>query len=263
MAEAGRFAGRVALVTGAGSGIGAAAARLLAGAGAVVHCADRDLAATELTVDSIAATGGEAFALRLDVTDEGQWEATLRRVLERSGRLDLLVNSAGVSFAAPLEETPLADWRVVLSVNLDGVFLGVKHALRAMAAGGGAIVNVSSASGIRPAAGAAAYSASKAAVGMLTRVAAKECRDRRLPVRVNAVSPAGVKTPMWTSQPFFQELVAQHGSEEAAFRALEASPGSGRFAEAEDVARAILFLASDEAALINGVELPVDSAFVL
>lgn len=263
LTEPGRFAGRVALVTGAGSGIGAATARLLAGQGAVVHCADRELAATERVAEEIGAAGGSAFPVLLDVTDEGQWEAALRQLLARSGRLDLLVNSAGLSFAAPLEQTPLADWRLVLSVNLDGVFLGVKHGLLAMSASGGAIVNVSSASGIRPAAGAAAYSASKAAVGMLTRVAAKECRERGLPVRVNAVSPAGVKTPMWTRLPFFQALVAQHGSEEAAFQALEAAPGGGRFAEPADVARAIAFLASDEAARINGVELPVDSGWVL
>lgn len=263
MAEPGAFAGRVALVTGAGSGIGAATARLLAVRGAAVHCADRDLAAVERVAEEIAAAGGSAFPVQLDVTEEGQWQAALQQLLARSGRLDLLVNSAGVSFAAPLEETPLVDWRLVLSVNLDGVFLGVKHGLLAMAATGGAIVNVSSASGIRAAAGAAAYSASKAAVGMLTRVAAKECRERGLPVRVNAVSPAGVKTAMWTRLPSFQALVAQHGSEEAAFQALEAGPGGGRFAEPEEVARAILFLASDEAVRINGVELPVDSAWLL
>ncbi|NIQ81710.1 MAG: SDR family NAD(P)-dependent oxidoreductase, partial [Anaerolineae bacterium] len=106
-------------------------------------------------------------------------------------------------------------WRRVLATNLDGTFLAIKHGVRAMRDAGGAIVVVGSASGIRPAAGATAYSTSKAAVSMLVRAAAKECREGKLPIRINVVSPAGVRTPMWRAMPFFQDLIRQHGSEDA------------------------------------------------
>ncbi|HSR14647.1 MAG TPA: SDR family oxidoreductase, partial [Gemmatimonadales bacterium] len=126
---------------------------------------------------------------------------------------------------------------------------------------GGAIVLVGSASGIRPAAGAAAYSASKAAAAMLARTAAKECREAGIPVRINVVSPGGVKTPLWRSVPFFQDTVERLGSEEAAFAAMA---GSGPpFATAEEVARVIAFLVSPAASQITGVELPVDGGYVL
>jgi len=131
------------------------------------------------------------------VTQEDEWEATIQRILAASGRLDILVNSAGISHAAALSDMTLADWRRVFAVNLDAIFLGTKHALRAMTpVGSGRIVNVASASGIRAASGASAYSTSKAAVGMFTCAAAKECRDRGLRITINAVAPAAVRTPM-------------------------------------------------------------------
>lgn len=254
-----RFAGRVALVTGAGSGIGRAAARQLAAEGAAVVCADLDEAGARAAAE---AGGPSASPQRLDVTDEASWEAAVARVLDAHGRLDVLVHSAGVSAGAPLAEMALAEWRRVLAVNLDGAFLGTKHALRAMRAGGGSIVHVASASGVRAAAGAAAYSASKAGLCMLAKAAAKECREQGVAVRVNTVCPAGVKTPMWTSMPFFRDLVERLGSEDAAFASLEAGPG-GRFAEPADVVAAVLFLASDEARFVTGVDLLVDGGYVL
>lgn len=245
--------GRVTLVTGAASGIGRATAELLASRGAVVHRAD--LEPTE---------GG----LLLDVRKEEDWEEAVEAILGEHGRLDILVHSAGISAASPLAETTLEAWRRVLATNLDGSFLAVKHGLRAMTADGreegdaGAIVLVGSASGIRPSAGAAAYSTSKAGVGMLVRAAAKECREAGLPVRINAVSPAGVKTPMWSTMPFFRDLVEEHGSEEAAFAALEEA-GGDRFAGPGDIARIIAFLASDAAGEVNGAELPVDGGYTV
>ena len=152
----------------------------------------------------------------------------------------------------------------MFAVNVDGFFLGTKHAIRVMTpAGGGVIVNVSSAAGIRPATGASAYSTSKAAVGMLTRAAAKECRERGLAIRINAVAPAGVRTPLWRSMRLFQDLVAQHGSEQAAFQVLAASNPSRRFAEPVEIAEAILYLASDNAAMITGIEMPIDEGYLL
>jgi len=251
---------RVALVTGAASGIGAACARLLAAEGARVVCADLDGAGAQAVAGGIA-SGVPTTGVRLDVREEGDWDAAIGALLRDHGQLDVLVHCAGISAASPLEETSLEEWRRVLGVNLDGTFLAIRHGLRAMGERGGAMVVIGSASGIRPAAGAAAYSTSKAAVAMLVRTAAKECRAAGRPVRINLVSPAGVRTPMWRTMPFFRQLIAEQGSEEAAFAALEA--GGGPLAEPEDVARAVLYLVSDEARHVTGVELPLDGGYTL
>jgi NAD(P)-dependent dehydrogenase (short-subunit alcohol dehydrogenase family) len=261
--DSGRLTGRVALVTGAASGIGQEAARQFAAEGAAVCCADLNEPKAETTAGSIALLGQQASAHRLDVCVEADWEELVRQILADRGRLDVLVNCAGVSAAAPLTETSFADWRRVLSVNLDGAFLATKHGIRAMRAVGGSIVHVSSASGVKAAAGACAYSASKAGLCMLSRAAAKECRDQGIPVRVNTVCPGGVKTPMWTTMPFFRELVEKAGSEEAAFESMAGSVPGGRFSEPADIVHAILFLASDESRFVTGVDLLVDGGYVL
>lgn len=255
------FQGRRALVTGAGSGIGAAAARLLAARGAVVFASD---------LEPPMAAGGKAegssesstHGLRLDVRREVDWEKAVRVVRDQAGGLDVLVHAAGITAASPLTETGLSDWRRVLETNLDGTFLALKHGVAAMRERGGAIVVIGSASGIRASSGAATYSTSKAAVAALVRAAAKECRDAGIPVRINTLSPAGVKTPIWRSMPFFRDLVEEHGTEEAAFAAME-EVGGGRFAEPEEIAECALFLVSDAASRITGVEVPVDDGYVL
>lgn len=251
------FQGRSALVAGAASGIGAAVARRLASLGAQVFCADLDADGAR----EVARQLEGSVALALDATDEPSWEAAVSAVAA-SGRLDVLVNCVGITAGSPLVETSLAEWRRVLATNLDGAFLGTKHAIRAMGPGGGSIVHVGSASGIRAAAGAAAYSTSKAALKMLVSVAAKECRAAGLPIRINVVSPAGVKTPLWRSMASFRDLVRTTGSEEAAFDAMEKG-GGGPFSSAEDVARVVCFVASDDARHVNGVDLPADDGYVL
>ena len=149
-----------------------------------------------------------------------------------------------------------------MAVNLDGIFLGTRAAILAMRRRpeGGSIINVSSASGLKASPGASAYSTSKAAVCMFTKAVAKECLECGDPIRLNTVCPGGVRTPLWKKMPFFQDLMTKHGSEEAAFRAMEQAR---RFAEPEEIARAILYLASDEARAITGTDLIIDGGHTL
>ncbi len=255
---AGRIAGKIAMVTGAASGIGRAAALLFAREGARVAVADIDLAFAQTAADEITNEGSEAVAFQLDVTEESQWQSAVRDVLNRWGRLDILINNAGISFAKPVEEMTLEEWRRVMAVNLDGVFLGTKHAAKAMREGG-SIVNVASASGIKAGATASAYSSSKAAVRMFSKVAALELAERG--IRVNSVSPGGVMTPMWEEMEFWQDLKKQAGSESAAWRAMAEGVPLKRFAGVEEIARAILYLASDESSFVTATDLVIDGGY--
>jgi NAD(P)-dependent dehydrogenase (short-subunit alcohol dehydrogenase family) len=259
----GRVDSKIALVTGAGSGIGRATAILLAREGATVVVSDINQTAAERVAAEIRDTGGSAEGVRLDVADESAWLATVGGVLGRSQRLDVLVNNAGLSFAKAVAETTVEQWRRILGVNLDGVFLGTKHAIRAMRSrGGGSIINVASVSGITPFAEASAYGASKAAVRHFSKVAAIECADAGTGIRVNVVTPGGVKTPMWESMGFFQTLVAEQGGTDQAFAAMAGTAASDRFSSPEEIARTILYLASDESAHLTGVELVIAQGHV-
>lgn len=246
-----RFTDRIALVTGAASGIGLATARRLAEDGvARLVLVDRDevaLGKVDLPCPVIRAAG--------DVRDELFWAA-----LDLDG-LDLAVVNAGVAGAAPIVEHSLAEWRRILEVNLDGAFLTLRAAMRAMQVGGGAIVAVSSAAGLKPEPGVAAYGASKAALLHLARVAAKEGAGRR--IRVNAIAPAGVETPVWDAVPMFAERARAIGRD-AAFAELAAmATPLGRYAKPEEIAEQIAFLLSDAAATITGATLVSDGGYLL
>ncbi len=253
-----RMLGKVALVTGAASGIGKATARRLVAEGARVALADVNERELAKVADAICAGGGKGIALRLDVSSEPDWQAVMARILADWGRLDISVNCAGISFAQPISELNLADWRRVMGTNLDGVFLGTKHALQAMKTGGGCIINIASAAGIKPVSGNAAYGTSKAAIRFFTRIAALEGAPRN--IRVNSISPGAVATPMWESTDLWPKEVAEMDGQDAALRVLVRERG---FAEPEEVAAAVLFLAGDDARHITGADLPVDGGFAI
>jgi len=257
-----KLTGKIALVSGSASGIGKAAACLLAREGARVLATDSDAAGAAQTSREITASGGLAQPYRLDVTSESDWEKAVAATLDTWGHLDILVESAGISFARPVTETTLEEWRRVMAVNLDGVFLGAKHAARAMRADrGGSIVIVSSASGVKAAPGASAYCASKAAVQLFAKTMALEMSKDAPCVRVNTVLPAAVQTPLWRQMEFFQDLLRQHGSEEAVWREWAKTSPLGRVAQPQDVAQLILFLASDDASYITAAAIPVDGGY--
>ncbi len=255
------------MITGAASGIGQATALRLSSQGAKVALADRDEKGVERLAGTIVDQGGQALAIGLDVTDEPAWDQAIRDLHIRWGGLDLAVLAAGISHGSTVIETDLADWRRVMSINLDGCFLGLRAAARAMRGRGTeaqpcSIVLVSSASGRKSTPGAAAYAASKAAVSMLARSAALELAGDH--IRVNAVLPGGVRTALWEAMPFFQDLMKSEGGIEGAWKAMEAqSPGPGqkRFAEPEEIADGILYLLSDQSRFATGMELVLDGGY--
>ncbi len=247
------WTGKVALVTGAASGIGAAVARAFAARGARVWVTDRDGAAAAAVAERLPGAAGR----RLDVARAEDWAAAVAAVRERDGSLDALINNAGVSSGGTLETLDLAEWRRVLSINVEGALLGIRAALPLLREARGAVVNVSSASGRRAQPGAGAYCTSKAALLMLSRVAALELAPDG--VRVSCVLPGGVKTSMWEQMPFFQQMAAEAGGPEAAFAALAADTPLGRFCEPDEVAEAVLTLAGS--AVITGAELAVDGGY--
>jgi NAD(P)-dependent dehydrogenase (short-subunit alcohol dehydrogenase family) len=250
------MSGKVALVTGAASGIGRATAQRLAAEGAKVALADLNEPEAARVVDEITKGGDEALALRLDVTSETDWQTAVVRILADWGRLDICVNCAGITFAKPITDTSLADWRRVMATNLDGVFLGTRQAMSTMKEHGGCIVNIASAAGIKPIAGNAAYGTSKAAIRFFTRIAALEGKPDG--IRVNSISPGAVATPMRESTEMWPKQVAEMGGRDAALKSLVDDPG---FAEPEEIAAAVVFLASNEARHVTGVDLPVDDGF--
>jgi NAD(P)-dependent dehydrogenase (short-subunit alcohol dehydrogenase family) len=236
---------RVAIVTGAASGIGAAVARALASEGARVALVDRDGEGAQRVASAIETLGrGDAFAVRADVTEAADVDAAFTEVDERCGRLDILVNSAGIFELAELTELPLERWQRILDVNLTAPMLLSQRAVRAMS-GGGAIVNISSIAATLGAAGSAAYCASKGGLEALTRALAVELAPRG--VRVNAVAPHAIDTPMTSGL---------RGTEIGA-RALAGIP-AGRFGAADEVAAAVLFLSGPRAAFVTGATLAVN-----
>ena len=245
----GRVSGKVALVTGAASGIGKAVAMMLAREGAHVAATDID---SEGGAATVAAIGGDARFIAHDVTDEDTWRAAIEDAVGAYGGLHILVNSAGIGFASNIEETTLEDWRRVHAVDLDSVFLGCKHAVAAIAdAGGGSIVNISSISGIIAGHNLGAYNSAKAGVRLLTKSVALHCARKGYNVRCNSVHPAFVDTPILDS------ILKRAGREEGLAKLSRQVP-LGRVGSPDDVAYGVLYLASDESGFVTGSELIID-----
>jgi len=247
-----RVADKCALVTGAASGMGAATARLLAREGAKVAVADMLEAEGRAVVAGITAAGGTAMFLKLDVTEEPQWEAAVGAVVDAWGKLDVLVNNAGISGSATNDLYDTGLWDRIMAVNARGCFLGVKYAVAAMRRnGGGSIVNLSSISGVVGQERIhCAYNASKAAVRLLTKSVAVQ--EGAAGIRVNSIHP-GLMPPMRTSgataDPVFRAKMLGHVP-------------LGRSGEVDEVAYAILFLASDESSYMTGSEMHVDGGYL-
>jgi 3(or 17)beta-hydroxysteroid dehydrogenase len=252
----GRVEGKTAIVTGAARGLGKAIAQLLAKEGANVAVADILEDVGRATVEEIKQQGGRAIFLRHDVTSEDSWAAVVKKTLSEFGKLDIMVNNAGVQLIKEIAETTLEEWRGLMSVNLDGVFLGTKYAIRAMReSGGGSIINMSSAVGIigRPD-NTAAYSASKGGVRLFTKAAAMECSKagHGYNIRVNSMHPGIIKTDM---------IAGMMAHDDEFRKTLESLHPIGFLGEPIDVANGVLYLASDEARMVTGAELVIDGGW--
>ncbi|MBV9521194.1 MAG: glucose 1-dehydrogenase [Alphaproteobacteria bacterium] len=247
---AGRLAGKAAFVTGAASGLGRATARLFAAEGAHVAIADVDVPNGRAAALDV---GAGAIFLAHDVTSEADWVRNLAAAASAFGRLDILVNNAGIGPAGTIEKTSLEQWREVHRVNLDGVFLGCKHVLPHLrAAGGGAIINMSSVAGLMGTPSLFAYGSSKTAVRQLTKSVALHCAARRDGIRCNSIHPVFVATPM------VDRMVENARIPEAARLALAAQIPLGRLGEADEVAALALYLAADESRFVTGAEFVID-----
>lgn len=252
----GQVEGKVAIVTGAAAGIGAACARTLAREGAKVVLTDIDDMAGERTAAEIRDAGGDAIFLHQDVTDEARWPNVVGEAEKRYGRLDIMVANAGIAIRVPLIEMTLADWRRQQAVNLDGVFLSIKHAVPAMQrAGGGSIVVMSSLAGLRGAAGLGAYCATKGGVRLLAKAAAVEHAHEN--IRVNSVHPGIIDTDIWRKMT--PGAAAARVNEPTDIQALSRTfVPLTRAGEAQDVAEGVLYLASPASAYMTGAELVID-----
>lgn len=254
----GQVEGKVAFITGGASGIGAACARLLASEGARVVITDLDDAAGKTLAADIVAQGGIASFVRQDVTDEAAWPEIIAGIERTYGRLDIAVANAGIAVFGPALTMSLAEFRRQNAVNIDGVFLTVKHAVPAMrrSGGGGSVIVMSSIAGLRGAANLAGYSASKGAVRLFAKSMAMECAAAGDRIRVNSVHPGIIVTPLWTKA----TTAAGSGQPGAfdPFAMAKVGVPLGVPAQAEEIANGVLFLASDASRHMTGAELVID-----
>ena len=253
MTDMGRVDGKIALVTGAAQGLGAATAVMLANEGAMVALSDIRLDGAREVADGINRDHQDcAIAIEHDVTDEAAWQKVLQQVRSDLGGLNILVNNAGIGSIGSVEDETYENWRHVHAVDLDSVFLGCKYALPIIAeSGGGSIVNISSISGIIAGHNLAAYNSAKAAVRHLSKSVALHCARAGNNIRCNSVHPVFIDTPILDG-------MARGGDRKVALQKLGRQIPLGRVGQPDDVAYAVLYLASDESKFVTGSEIKVD-----
>ena len=246
----GRVEGKVAIITGAASGMGRADAILLAQQGAKVVLADLNDTDGQAAAEEI---GENAIYLHLDVSNEENWISVIAQTVETFGGLDILVNNAGMMTLGNVVDTELDAYRKTNAVNNEGVFLGCKHAIPAMTRrGGGSIINMSSVAALHGMSFFAAYSASKGAVKALTKSVAMYCKEQNNGIRCNSIHPDGVKTPMVAKVATGKETATQEEIDEVG--------KLGNMCEPSDIANLVLYLASDESGFVTGAEMVIDNA---
>lgn len=255
----GQVQGKVALVTGGASGIGAAIAQLLAQEGASVVVTDIDEVGGPELVAGITKNGGDAVFLHQDVTSEERWIAVIAETMTRLGRLDILVSNAGIGISVPsIVDMSLADWRRQTAINLDGVFLSVKHSLPVMRkSGGGSVIIMSSLAGLRGVQGLAGYCATKGGVRLFAKAIAMECAAANDGIRVNSVHPGIIDTPIWGKLPGEAAISGRNAPIDIEQVAKLAVP-LGRAGQAADIAGGVLYLASAASRYVTGTELVID-----
>jgi 3(or 17)beta-hydroxysteroid dehydrogenase len=251
-----RMRGKSAVITGGAVGIGRACALKFAEEGAAVAVTDVDVNKGSIVAEEIRGRGGDAVFVEHDVADEAGWERVMRTVIERYKKLDVLVNNAGVALSKDVEHTTLAEWRWLMSINLEGVFLGTKHAIQTMKSNGsGSIVNLSSIEGLVGDPNLAAYNASKGGVRLLTKSAALYCAKAGYNIRVNSVHPGYIWTPM------VENFLKSQGDVAQGRKLLDSLHPIGHVGEPDDIAYGVLYLASDESRFVTGTELVIDGGY--
>ena len=251
-----RLEGKTVIVTGGASGIGRSCSLRLAAEGAAVIVTDIQDDPAEQVIAEIRAAGGDARFFKHDVTEEPAWQALLADVSASGSGLDVLVNNAGIGIGGSIVDMALEDWQRQQAINLDGVFLGVKHCIPVMRdSGGGSIINISSVAGMKGAPNLAAYNATKGGVRLFTKGVALECAHNRWNIRVNSVHPGIIDTPIWQKvNPEFHE----DGANAVDLDAMAETVPNGILGQPADIANGVLFLASDESAYMTGTELVID-----
>ncbi|MEM6681791.1 MAG: glucose 1-dehydrogenase [Pseudomonadota bacterium] len=252
---AAKLDGKVALVTGAAAGIGLEIAKVFIQHGAKVMLTDINAKALEAEA---AALGENAAWLTLDVTDEAAWKEAIAKTSETFGKLNILVNNAGISEPGTIEDTSTDLWRRIMAINLDSVFFGCREAIPALKASNepGSIINICSMSGLRPSSFISAYAASKAAVSMLTKCVALHCGNSGYPIRCNTVLPGATETPMF--ERYLDMTEASGISREDAYASFAQNHAMKRPGKPEEVAQGVLFLASDDSSFTTGADIPVE-----
>jgi 3(or 17)beta-hydroxysteroid dehydrogenase len=254
-----RVSGKIAVVSGAGSGLGEAIARLLAREGASVMVADVNDKAGQRVARQIRSEGGAATFMHLDVAQEDDWSRVMAQVRKRHKGLHVMVNCAGINVGRSFPaETSLEDWNRVMSVNLDGVFLGTKHALALMTETqpvNGSIINISSVMGMLGYAGIGPYCASKGGVRLYSKSVAISCAEKGLKVRVNSVHPGFIDTPLLRQG---MKSIPDAAEAERIYNQLQPV---GHLGEPDDIAYGVLYLASDESKFVTGTELVIDGGY--